>query len=84
VSTAGTSSGWCGACYEAGITRLCEGFAIVKPGGRAAVAVPPLGVFLAAGVRKAARVVLDDRGPGSAGRHGEHVKPGTGRERVRA
>lgn len=66
--------GWCPRCYEAGIERVCAGFVIVKPGGRSAVAVPPLPPGMAESVREASRAVLGTRGDGIASRHPHVVK----------
>lgn len=72
TAATGARAGWCPECYMTGIERLCTGFVIAKPGGKAAVAVPPLPPETAAGVRQSARGVLADRGPGST-RHEHHA-----------
>ncbi len=68
------SGAYCSLCYTVSIRRLCDGFTITKPGGRAAVAVPPLDPALAFSVRKAARDILASRGTGTANRHGDHIR----------
>lgn len=52
---------YCKECYADGISRLLSGFVIVKPGGKAAVAVPPLPQPLAADVLAAARIIIETR-----------------------
>jgi hypothetical protein len=61
---------FCKECYIEGIKRLLGGFTIIKPGGKAAVAVPPLPPGLARDVREAARVIIETRP--SHGRHSAH------------
>jgi hypothetical protein len=75
------SSNYCQKCYAAGISRLLTGFVIVKDGGKAAVAVPPLPEPLASDVRRAARAVLGSRDPGCTARHDEHIHASTQEER---
>jgi hypothetical protein len=82
VITTAKSSNFCGHCYAAGISRLLTGFVIVKAGGKAAVAVPPLPEPLATDVRRAARAILADRDPGCTARHDEHIHAGTQERKI--
>lgn len=69
-----TRSGYCARCYTEAIERLCDGFVILKPGGRSAVAVPPLHPDMAYIVRRTARTVLETRTGTGTARHAAHVR----------
>jgi len=66
--------GWCKTCYTESIARLCSGFAVVSPGGKAVIALPPLHPDMAYVVRKAARAHLAAHGDGDTSRHPDHKK----------
>lgn len=70
-----TSPGFCSKCYAAAIERVCGGFVITRPGGRSAVAIPPLHPDMAYVVRKTARTVLETRTATAAtASHPNHVR----------
>jgi predicted SAM-dependent methyltransferase len=66
--------GFCRICYGEAVARLCAGFTVIRPGGKSAVAVPPLRADMALYVRRAAAVHLASHGTGDTARHPGHAR----------